>query len=666
LSSWRAAASGFRRCLRFLDALIVATIVPIGLLGAPIAASATELTVPLKLDYLTLNAALKSQIYTGAGGRATFWQGSNSCQYLDGENPRFSREPGGTLALSTDATLALGLGIGGACVSPVTWSGIVKLDTVPYVAGLTLRLSVTDINLDEPDGTKSLLVGHGFDLIKGHIIPKLETFSFELEEPIRVLDDLFEQALPTDAAANLRTALATSHLEPQVVTESDGLKVTLAMALPEGFAPPPISASTAPLTPAEIAAWQAELDNWDAFLVFAIKQVGLTVVEKKVRDQLFALLMDSRYRLVQALASGQGAGGPDPVRLLFLSDWTQLRDIIKSAARRRGFGNRTLEFLSFISAGDALFAFDHAASALGVRISAGDLRRLARVMAPDVTADPLAFSFDEDPGLQQLFGISPPFDLPGALPDANTLPLPDLNAPASTPSPAPAPTSFLSAPMRLLNFAEALAMDSASTPPQLIILGRRLTPVVVDQDNAGRYRDNLAKLLSITAQREGDAAALNSSYHDLFRVMVKSVAWQESCWRQFVRAGSRVTYLESSTGDIGLMQVNKHIWRGFYSIPRLEWDIVYNASAGGDILVRLMQAAINRESSNRRDPAIAVVRSTYCAYNGGPAAYARWRTPTEPTHLRQIDDAFWDRFRVTAAGRSFDILQCAADWNHLH
>jgi hypothetical protein len=644
---------------------LIATIVPIILIGAPIAASASEVKVPLVIDYLAMTAALKSQIYTGPGERAEFWQGTDQCQYLEGQNPRFSPEPDGTLALATDATLALGLGIASHCVNPVTWSGIVKLDTVPYVAGLTLKLRVSDINLYKPDGAKSLLIGHGFDLIKGQIIPKLETFSFDLQEPIRDLDGLFEQALPPDAAANLRTALATLHLEPQVTAGADGLGVTLALALPEGSGSTD-SASTAPLSPAEIAAWQDQLDNWDAFLVFAIKQLGLTLPDKQVRDQLFTLLMDSRYRLVQALASGQAAGGPDPVRLLFLDDWTRLRDIVKSAARSGSFGNRTLQFLSFISAGDALFAFDQATPALGVRISAGDLRRLARIMAPDVTADPLNFTFDEDPGLQQLFGIAQPFELPGPIPDADTIPPPGL-APTSIPSPAaPSPGSFLSLPAHLLESAAAFAADSRPTPPQLITLGRRLTPVVVNSNNADHYRTDLAQLLSITAQREGDAAVLSSSYHDLFLVMVKSVAWQESCWRQFVHVGPRVTYLESSTGDIGLMQVNKHIWRGLYSIPRLQWDIIYNASAGGDILVRLMQAAINREASNRRDPAVAVVRSTYCAYNGGPAAYARWRVPTEPDRLKQIDDTFWDRFRVTAAGQSFDILQCAADWNRLH
>lgn len=52
-------------------------------------------------------------------------------------------------------------------------------------------------------------------------------------------------------------------------------------------------------------------------------------------------------------------------------------------------GKRTLEFLSFNSAGDALFALDQAAPALGVRVSADDLRRLVHAMPPRFTADPI-------------------------------------------------------------------------------------------------------------------------------------------------------------------------------------------------------------------------------------------------------------------------------------
>src|SRR5205085_11703486 len=110
-------------------------------------------------------------------------------------------------------------------------------------------------------------------------------------------------------------------------------------------------------------------------------------------------------------------------------------------------GNRSLEFLSFISAGDALFALDQAAPALGMNISADDLRRLARIMAPAAAGDPLAFGFDEDPELREIFGMGVPLDLPGsfdvpeepttaASADGNQSPA-DATSPPATENPTP-------------------------------------------------------------------------------------------------------------------------------------------------------------------------------------------------------------------------------------
>ena len=172
-------------------------------------------------------------------------------------------------------------------------------------------------------------------------------------------------------------------------------------------------------------------DHWDAFIVFAVKQLGGAVADHQFRDQLFDLLLDSRYRLVTALSQPQANAGPDPIRLIFIDEWTRLRTIIQAAARRGMLGSRALEFLSFITAGDALFAADQAAPALGMHISSDDLRRLARLMAPQSTADPLAFTYEQDPQLQQLFGFTGPLESPGPLEES----LPE-NA-ATSPAPPP-------------------------------------------------------------------------------------------------------------------------------------------------------------------------------------------------------------------------------------
>ncbi len=620
--------------------------------GARCARAAT-VTIPLTIDYETLTAALKHQLYVGPGGRADFWNGADACQYLYGTYPRFFQRSG-TLEFETSADLSLGIGVGGNRVAPVGWSGLIDVDLQGYIGGdLVIRFRATDLNLYKPDHEKSLLVGRGFDLIKGNLIPRLETFSYDLRPALDQLRTLAQMAAAPDAAATISHALAGLRPLPAVVPEADSLRVTLELAVPT-TAPTP-TVSSAPLSQADLAAWQTTLDNWDAFMVFAIEQMGGTVADPAVRQQLLDVLLDGRYRLVAALSQPQPRSGPDPVRLLFLDEWSRFRDIVRSAAAQGLLKDRALEFLSFISAGDALFALDQAAPALGLRISADDLRRLARVMAPQFTADPLAFSYDEDPALQKMFGVMPPLETPGPL----ALP----SAPAEPRTPTATATPQSHSDLEVPSWWGAAPADAAeaSLTTQLYNLGMTLKGVVVNAGNVVDYKRAIQSLLNLAATYVLGQSDPSPAIRQPYLLIVKSAAWQESCWRQFVRRDGRVRFLESSSGDIGLMQVNKHIWRGFYSLPRLEWDIVYNASAGDQILKRLMDSEIARNAGRAQSAAVA--RSVYAAYNGGPAAHDRWRRAHETSLERQIDQAFWQKYQAVRAGQSFDILDCATHWS---
>jgi hypothetical protein len=638
----------------------------------PCVASAAQVAIPVHIDYLMLRAALKQQIYTAPGGRADLWSGTDSCQFLYATDPRFEYNSG-KLGFESNGELSVGIGVSGSCVSPINWSGIMGADLEPYISpDLAIKFRVTDLNLYRPNHEKSLVVGRGFDLIKTNLIPRLETFTFDLKPPIQQLETLVLAGAAPDAIERVKTALASLRPAPEVVPEDVSLRVTLEMTLPEMPSALP-SASAAPLSQGEIDAWQSLLDNWDAFAIFAIKQIGGSVADKTVRAQLLDVLLDGRHRLVQALKQPEGGGGPDPIRILFLDEWTRLGEIVHAAAQRGLLGDRALEFLSFISAGDALFALDQAAPALGMRISADDLRRLARVMAPQYAADPLAFSFDEDPELQKMFGVNAPLEMPG-LSDLPLSPSPTTNAsgapadvqssPTITPSWSPRPLS--ARPSGLwFGVAEADAAES-QLRDQLFRVGAALNRVVVDEINTDIYTRSAQSLLTLTAQHEIQDSGLMPDLHTTYRNLVKSTGWQESCWRQFVRREGRVRFLESSTGDIGLMQVNKHVWRGFYRLSRLEWDVVYNTSAGAEILMGLMSAKADYPGKPSTDQLEALARSTYSAYNGGPDAYDRWRTPSEPDRIRQIDSAFWTKYQAMASNQPFDILRCVMLWDAAH
>lgn len=213
--------------------------------------------------------------------------------------------------------------------------------------------------------------------------------------------------------------------------------------------------------------------------------------------------------------------------------------------------------------------------------------------------------------------------------------------------------------LRLIAPAEAFA-DAPPQPEQLRQIGGRLRRSVVNRNNVDRYTHDLGALLDAAAASEIADEQPDPALRPTYRVTVRAAAWQESCWRQFVLARGRVRYLESSTHDIGLMQVNRYVWRGFYNIRHLEWDIAYNAGAGSQILARLMIRAAGK--TTRADDAEALARSAYAAYNGGPDELNRWRRADEPPDKRLIDEAFWQKYRALGEGQSLNILKCEAEW----
>jgi len=216
-----------------------------------------------------------------------------------------------------------------------------------------------------------------------------------------------------------------------------------------------------------------------------------------------------------------------------------------------------------------------------------------------------------------------------------------------------------------LEIPEAYAADSANPMvSQILSLGAKLKRVVVNDGNASGYRANVDRLLDLSGQRQLADGGIDAAQRQVYMTLVKSAAWQESCWRQFINRDGSVHWLESSTGDIGLMQVNKHVWRGFYNVQRLRWDVVYNVGAGDEILMQMMRHAAEKGAGKNQPAELA--RSAYSSYNGGPGAWDRWRRSNVPADQRLIDRLFWQKYQVMANGQSFDIMKCAAEWGHPH
>jgi hypothetical protein len=106
------------------------------------------------------------------------------------------------------------------------------------------------------------------------------------------------------------------------------------------------------------------------------------------------------------------------------------------------------------------------------------------------------------------------------------------------------------------------------------------------------------------------------------------------------------------------MQINQHVWRGFYDVQRLRWDTSYNVRAGAQILMRYVKDYAIPYAEKHGQPSY-VPRAAYAVYNAGPRAVGRFtRNPPHPREAR-VDGKLWNLYQGMAAGAQVDLRTCA-------
>jgi hypothetical protein len=130
---------------------------------------------------------------------------------------------------------------------------------------------------------------------------------------------------------------------------------------------------------------------------------------------------------------------PDPVRPLFVETWQQLADVLRELGPSLG-DREALRYLGFVASADALAALDALGPEMNIEVSSDGLRRLARVLAPDETGDPLATPEEVDPALRRALGFDAPLPAPEPNPEVEPEPGPLDEPPAPEPEPAPRPS----------------------------------------------------------------------------------------------------------------------------------------------------------------------------------------------------------------------------------
>ena len=568
---------------------------------------AGRLEIPLRVPLEAVQKSLAAQL--PASPNAIYREGP--CRYLNLDAPALAAD-GGQLRLASSGSAALGVELFGRCQSAADWQGTMHVRLEPRIdeAG-RLRLRILDSRLVDSRGRKG--VPMLWRLARNQVHPHLESFSYDIGASRTALLSVLRAAAPAGQAAALEQVLASLQvLQPRV--EAKQIVVPVAINLPDAWLASVASGATAPspaaapLTEAELDALDKTLQPWDAFLAHVIKQVARDSENPELRHRLFTLLLDSRYRLAAVLSGDEQTSG-DPVRALFIETWSELRSILADA-----------RYSLFIDAGDALLALDRAAPGLGATISADGLRQLARSLAPGAPGDPLAYDWAVDPELGRLFGVQEP------------------------------PRSDLPPERSWLDFFIASAF-AAELP---------LDRWVPTREQLAAYEPRIGALLQKAAAIELERTALAAPYDRMYQSMVPTTALIESCWRQYVTRGGKVSYLRSHSGSVGIMQINQVVWRGFYDVQRLRWDTAYNVRAGARILMRYTKDYAIPYALKSGDPN-HVPRAVYAVYNAGPRAVGRFaKNPPHPREQR-VDEHLWKLYQGISSGAQADLRSCSVD-----
>ena len=593
------------------------------------AAHAREADIPVRVNEQLIRNFLMAQVYTDANRTARVWDDGSGCNYLTLSDPQVDVRTGVVRVISAGEARA-GTALGSRCLTILDWTGYVEGFEEPVLnaAAGTVEFRVVESNIYAADGSSAGVTGTLWDQVKNHVHPRLERLRLGLTPALAELESLLSAVFAHDEA--LVRELLNSIALSDVKAADGALTLNVTMDVPDSLAAAPAPDCAEPaLVGEELRRWRQASYQWDAFVTTLIKRAGADA-SLALRAELLAVLLQARQDVLDILAASP-SDGVDPVRRLFVATWSRLAPALR--AQSSGLpSDSALRWLSFIAAGDALNTLDRLAPNLGFTLSADALRRMARIAAPNLPTDALDYNIQVDPELRRALGFGAPLPPPRRRPAALDL-------------------SWLSL------IPPAHAADAGYDA-----LVERLTGWLPGLDELDEYLPLVADLLTQVARDVLSEGEIAPDYRPLFEPLVLATAWQESCWRQFVESGGKYVPISSGTGSIGVMQINQHVWRGFYDVNGLQWDIGYNARAGADILRHyLVDYAIAKKEDIASGDIQNLARATYAMYNGGPSQMARYRDSATEESLMTIDEAFWKKYQTIKAGDTLAVAGCYSD-----
>ncbi len=373
------------------------------ILAIPLRIYASPVTVPIKLDYPLLRLLLIKQLFNTPDQSTEIINDPSGCSQIVLTNPQLG-EKQASLEIVTEVKARLGIGVFGNCTTLLQWQGSAGFLGRPVIqpGATSVRLEPVDSWLVASDGRK-ITSGRIWDLAKDRFQPLFSRFKLDLTPAINTLGMILPEVLAHRSSQQLQTIVSSLRLRDLQVAPTR-LDVFLSFQVEE-LVEQPQPASV--LSPQELQQWEGQWQMMDALFTFAVKYYASTTNHRELHSTLLEILLDSRYRLRDALTVPASRSN-DPVRRWFLDSWKRLSPVIRRIGLEQT-GQEPLLWISLLTATDALDALDRLGPSIGLDISANGLRRLARLINEETEVDPLSYDQAVDPELQQLFQL--PFTL---------------------------------------------------------------------------------------------------------------------------------------------------------------------------------------------------------------------------------------------------------------
>ncbi|MEW5908321.1 MAG: lytic transglycosylase domain-containing protein [Thermodesulfobacteriota bacterium] len=614
----------------------------------PSSALSKTIALPLTLDYNILRSMVIQRSFTGPGQSAMILDSADGCNSIRISDPKFS-EKKSRLWCETRVQIRAGVPYGDACVMPSELNGFLAFHIEPVIDPKTLTLTFRTLDSavydqhHRPRKAADII----WEMIKKDAYDYINRMTIRLEPAISELKTFLELLFPDGLPENAKTMIDHLRLGAMKVT-SDAVRIDILTEVEEidesGKKEESEDFSDRQLTEL-IEAWE----TWDTFLVEMIMSMTRRHLSEGERGILFETLLDARHRFTDELMDP--TLGKDLVREQFIEAWTQLSPIFRNHLGKE-VSEYTLGYLSFFTASDALVALDQIGPSLGIEISRNGLIRLAGLISRD---RPVALDYDLslNPDLREILDLGKP------LPE--DIHFDESEEPESQYKQS-VTGNYISTHSLLL---AGLFSDFPAFKTQVKEISgeSRVKNWIPPEENIDPYIHRVDLLLKTASSIFLKKAALKPVYHDFFRRLIPSIAWQESCYRQFRREGKEITFVISyNLTSVGIMQINERVWRGIYDPHQLKWSIHYNVMAGCEIAEQYLRryALEKLKKKNPKSPLTEelVAAVVYAMYNGGPGQLEKYLIRKKKNHPYLSDKLFLEKFRWINHGKLDNIKIC--------